>query len=327
MKLTKEKYLNYLAIINERMENIFEPFILEKGLVILDGALATELEVRGADLNHALWSAKLLNDDPQLIKQVHYDYMEAGADIITSASYQASFEGFAKQGYSKEAAKRLLNLSISLAADARIEFLKKNPGKKHPLIAASAGPYGASLADGSEYRGNYGVPIEKLKDFHRERLELFATSGADFIAFETIPCIDEAIAIMDLINEAGNSRAWVSFSCKDDEHLCSGEPLANAIELLNTCKKIMAVGVNCTAPEYIETLIKRAVSVTDKLIVVYPNKGEVWNPEQKCWISTADGHRHFADDAKVWHEAGATIIGGCCRTGPDDIRSLKKMFQ
>jgi homocysteine S-methyltransferase len=307
------------------MKNIFQSIIDDKGIVILDGAMATELETRGADLNHALWSAKLLKEDPQLIQQVHCDYLLAGADVITTASYQASFDGFAKHGYSKQEAIEFMQLSVALAFRAREEAMKILPRKIKPLVAASVGPYGASLADGSEYRGNYGISVEELKTFHRERLKILIETGADIIACETIPCMDEAIALKELLAEFSNVQAWISFSCKDESHISSGEKFEDAIQSLNQSKQIIAVGVNCTAPHYIESLIKIAAASTDKLIIVYPNKGEAWDAKNKCWLPTSQHHSHFIDDAKTWYAAGSKIIGGCCRTTPDDIKQLQQL--
>jgi homocysteine S-methyltransferase len=307
------------------MKNLFEPFIADKGIVISDGAMATELEARGANLNHALWSAKLLKEDPQLIQQVHYDYLMAGADIITTASYQASFEGFKKNGYSKEQAIELMQLSVILAINARNEAMKILSRKTQPLVAVSVGPYGASLADGSEYRGNYGVSVDGLKSFHRERLKVLIDAGADFLACETIPCIDEAIALVELLTEFPGVYAWISFSCKDETHISSGENFANAIKLVSQSPQMIAAGVNCTAPQYIVSLITIAAGQTNKPIVVYPNKGETWDAASKCWLPDTAHHNHFIDDAKKWFAAGATIIGGCCRTTPEDIRQLQEL--
>jgi homocysteine S-methyltransferase len=307
------------------MRNLFEPFTADKGIVILDGAMATELEARGANLNHALWSAKLLKEDPQLIQQVNYDYLMAGADIITTASYQASFAGFEKNGYTKEQAIDLMQLSVTLAINARNDVMKMLPGKIQPLIAASVGPYGASLADGSEYRGNYGIGVEALKTFHRERLKVLIGAGADFLACETIPCIDEAMALIELLAEFTGVYAWISFSCKDETHISSGEKLGEAIKRVSQSPQIIAAGVNCTAPQYIASLITIAVQQTDQPIVVYPNKGETWDAAIKCWLPDAAHHTHFIDDAKKWIKAGATIIGGCCRTTPEDIRQLQEL--
>jgi homocysteine S-methyltransferase len=287
--------------------------------------MATELESRGADLNHALWSAKLLKENPAMIKQVHYDYLVAGADVITTASYQASFEGFASNGYTADEAIELMQLSVQLAFEAREEAMKVLSQKQKPVIAASVGPYGASLADGSEYRGNYGISIDDLKSFHRKRMKVLIEKGADILACETIPCLDEAIALKELLTEFPGVQAWISFSCKDERHLSSGERFADAAKVLEESAAVIAVGVNCTAPQHIESLVKIAAENTGKYILVYPNKGEVYDAVSKCWLPAAGGHSHFIDDAKVWYAAGAKIIGGCCRTTPADIKQLEHL--
>lgn len=307
------------------MRNLFEPFIQEKGFVILDGAMATELELRGADLNHSLWSAKLLNENPQLIKEVHYDYLIAGADVITTASYQASFDGFAKHGYTTDETLKLMQLSVELAFQAREDSMKTMSRKEKPLVAASIGPYGAFLADGSEYRGNYRLSIQELKSFHRNRIKVLIEAGADILACETIPCLDEAIALKELLIEFPNVQAWISFSCKNETQISSGEYFADVLQRLNSSDQIIAVGVNCTAPQYITPLIKTAKENTEKLILVYPNKGEEWDAANKCWLPLSADHNHFIDDAKAWYAAGAKIIGGCCRINPGDIEQLKDL--
>ena len=309
------------------MTSLFDSIIQEQGLVILDGALATELEARGANLNHALWSAKLLNENPELIKEVHLDYLMAGANIVTTASYQASFIGFEKQGYTKEQAIALLKLSVELAVQARDTYLTNSSTKQllKPLIAASLGPYGAALADGSEYTGYQNISVELLMEFHQERLQLIQETPTDIVAFETIPCIDEAFAIKKLLAKYPSKKAWVSFSCKDEKHLCSGELFEDAIKLLNDSNEIMGVGVNCTAPQFIESLIQIAKVNTDKLILVYPNKGETYNAVDKVWEPINGCLHDFNSYAKLWLAAGAKAIGGCCRTNPADINRLTEL--
>lgn len=306
------------------MPKFFDHLIQEQGFVILDGALATELEARGANLNHALWSAKLLNENPSLIKEVHLDYLNAGANVITTASYQASFIGFENQGYTKADAIRLLQLSVELAIDARTTFLTNSENKIHdiPMVAASLGPYGAALADGSEYRGYNGVSISDLSIFHEERLKVILHTQADVLAFETIPCLDEAIAIKELLHQHSSKNAWVSFSCKDGMHLSSGELFADAVKLLTESNEIIGIGVNCTAPQHIESLIKIAAPLTNKVIIVYPNKGETYNAVSKIWEPNAGCNPNFVENAKTWISAGAKAIGGCCRTSPLDIQQL-----
>lgn len=305
---------------------LFEPFLSKNEVVILDGAMATELEKRGADLHHVLWSAKLLTENPALIKQVHLDYLKAGADIITTSSYQATFNGFSTQGYSYEKSRELLLLSGSLAIEAREEAMQMNwiTGPR-PLIAASVGPYGAALADGSEYRGGYGLSVEELKSFHRQRMRVLLESGVDLLACETIPCPEEAMALISLLEEFPGAKAWLSFSCKNGTAVSDGSDFSDCAAMANDAEQVVAVGVNCTAPQFVRSLIQKAFPVCHKPILVYPNKGENWDPVNKCWIYSG-GQTDFVESARGWFQAGATGIGGCCQTSPQDIMKLKKMF-
>ena len=309
------------------MNNLFSPYIERNGVVIVDGALATELESRGADINDPLWSATLLMENPALIQQVHYDYLEAGADVIISASYQASFEGFARRGMAAGQAEALMQLSVELALAARRDFLGNRNSRNNPdpLVAASIGPYGAFLADGSEYRGNYGLSIEQLMAFHRPRLAVLAASGADLLACETIPCLDEGIALVRLLKEFPSVQAWLSFSCKNPEQVCDGGLFADCAALAGESEQIAAVGINCTDPRFIASLVSIAYTVTNKPVLTYPNKGESWDGLHKCWVP-ADEPIDFGTAAAQWHKAGALLIGGCCRTTPADIRQLARQF-
>jgi homocysteine S-methyltransferase len=235
------------------MSDLADPLaalLAQRPLVILDGALATELERRGADLNDALWSAKLLIEQPELIRQVHLDYFEAGADVATTASYQATFEAFARRGLDAQAAGDLMRRSVALAAEAREVFWsqpEKRAGRMRPLVAASVGPYGAMLADGSEYRGHYGLSQQELMDFHRPRMKVLVEAGADLLACETIPCLVEATALASLLPEFPGITAWISFSCRDGELNSEGERLADCVAALDGFEQVAAVGVNCTA--------------------------------------------------------------------------------
>ena len=292
---------------------------------ILDGALATELERRGADLSDRLWSAKLLIDNPALIRQVHLDYFNAGADIAIPASYQATFASFARLGFDHAAAAELMRLSVRLALEAREQFwadAQQRAGRRWPLVAASIGPYGAFLADGSEYRGNYGLSVEQLIDFHRPRMAVLAESGADLFACETIPCPQEAQALLRLLAEFPRMTAWLSFSCRDGQHVCQGEPFAECVALANGSPQVVAVGVNCTAPRFVGELLQIGSAVTDKPLICYPNSGEAWDAVNRCWVEGSTA-ADFADLALGWWAAGARLIGGCCRTTPNDIRALR----
>jgi len=298
--------------------------LLNYPAVILDGALATELERRGADLKDKLWSAKLLIEDPEMIRQLHLDYFMAGADCAITASYQATIEGFMKRGFTENEAVKLIQKAVQLAVEARDEFWNNEANRSNrprPFVAASVGPYGAFLADGSEYRGNYGLTEAELMAFHRPRMKVLADSGADILACETIPCLVEAQAIVHLLGEFPGVSAWISFSARDDIHISDGERMADCAAWLDPFPQVAAVGVNCTAPKHISSLIRQARSRTSRPIVVYPNSGETYNAGTHNWngdaLCTA-----FGEEARQWYADGAQIIGGCCRTTPEDIRAI-----
>jgi homocysteine S-methyltransferase len=297
-----------------------------RSVVILDGALATELERRGADLRDPLWSAKCLLERPELIREVHLDYFRAGAQVATTATYQATFEGFAKRGIEHARATRLMLAAVALAVEARDEFCASLPSglAPRPLIAASVGPYGAMLADGSEYRGGYGLTDRRLAEFHRPRLEVLARSGADVIAFETMPCLQEALVLIRLLEEHPSMTAWLAFSCRDGAHNSEGEDIGLCAEALRDCAQITALGVNCTAPEHLPQLLGRMRTRTAQPLVAYPNSGQRYDPEAKEWRGEA-GHLSTAQ-AGQWIAAGARLVGGCCRTTPADIRALSRAF-
>lgn len=309
-----------------KKSNILDPFLEKQGFLILDGALATELEGRGADLKDPLWSAKILLEAPELIQQVHEDYFIAGADVAITSTYQASFEGFAKKGISKKEATHLLQLSVELAINARENFWNNIANQKkrlRPLIAASIGPYGAYLADGSEYRGDYKESLKELIDFHRARIEVLANSGADLLAIETIPCLLEIEAILLALVDFPNINAWLSCSCKNETQLCSGESFAEAAAFIENATQIIAFGVNCSPPSIISSLLKIAKSKTNKPLVAYPNSGEVWNAQKHCWQENPEAP-NLKNNLNNWKTAGAKIIGGCCRTNPETIRNIRK---
>jgi homocysteine S-methyltransferase len=310
------------------VSNPLTPFLQEQGVIILDGGMATELEQRGADLSDSLWSAKVLLEDPALIRQVHYDYYMAGADIATTTSYQATFVGLARRGLGYEEREWLMRLSVELAMQAREQFWaipEHRIGRRRPLVAASIGPYGAFLADGSEYTGDYGLTLQALIDFHGMRLEFLAKSGADLLLCETVPSLLEAEALVRLFTDFPNVRAMMSCSCKDGAHLCHGEPLSSVVKLTNACEQVVAVGVNCTAPKWVESLLLSVQKIATKPLLVYPNRGEHWDSVARCWVPNS-GVEGFEEYVLRWYEAGARLIGGCCRTTPADIAAMAAAF-
>ncbi len=310
---------------NDSSRNPLTPFLERQGVVILDGGLATELERRGFDLDDELWSARLLVEQPDAIRRLHLDYLEAGADCIVTASYQASFEGFARAGCSRSEAVDLLRRSATLALEAREQFWSATGprrGRLRPLVAASVGPYGAYLADGSEYRGDYGLDVDALLDFHRDRWEVLAASGVDLLACETLPCRSEARALARLLRDTAGVSAWFSFSCRDGAHVSDGSELAEVVSEIGAFPRAVAVGINCTPPRLVPDLIRRARRATGKPIAVYPNSGESWDARRKQWRAAPETVA-FSELCQDWHELGARLVGGCCRTGPDEIRGIR----
>jgi homocysteine S-methyltransferase len=296
-----------------------DPFDGFTGPIVVDGGLATELDRRGADLRDELWSARLLLDDPEAIVDVHRAYIAAGADVLIGSSYQASFDGFAHRGLDRATAADLMRKSVELARRAASE------ADRPVLVAASVGPYGAVLADGSEYTGEYhlgerSAAVAALRDFHRPRAEVLAAAEPDLLAVETIPSITEVEALADVL-PALATPAWISFSCGDGEHLNDGTPLAVAIDLAMTIAGVVAVGVNCTPPAFVPSLVARAATRTTLPLVAYPNRGATWDAASRSWTGDAvpDGLGQLSCELAA---AGARLIGGCCGTGPADIRDV-----
>ena len=256
------------------MTRSFEALLEQPGVILVDGALATELEARGEDLSGGLWSARVLRDAPERIQRVHHDYLAAGADCVITASYQATVEGLVRRGASPAHARSVLRRSVEVACAARDAFVGDHrPG---PFVAASVGPYGAYLADGSEYRGDYDLDEEGLVAFHGDRLRLLSQCGADVLACETLPSAVEARALVRLLRDLP-MKAWLSFSCRDDAHLGDGTPLAEIASELAEAPSVLAIGVNCTAPRYVDALVGQLAAASSRPIIVYPNSGEGWD--------------------------------------------------
>jgi homocysteine S-methyltransferase len=303
----------------------FRPFLERQGFLVLDGGLATTLEAAGHELDGELWSARLVLQVPEAVRRAHSAFLEAGADCITSAGYQASLDGFARAGLTSGAAEAALHRAVEFATEARDAFWSRprhRVGRMRPLVAASAGPYGAFLADGSEYHGRYGVGRDVLDRFHRRRLEILAVSGADVLALETIPSLAEVEALVALLARLEHPGAWLSLTCRDGERLRDGSPIEDAVSLCSPEAGLAGVGVNCTHPGDVEDLVRRIHSATDLPILAYPNSGETYDAASGSWLGRPAG-AEWLDYVSGWVDAGARIIGGCCRVGPDTIRGLR----
>ncbi|MGN6522321.1 MAG: homocysteine S-methyltransferase [Actinomycetes bacterium] len=321
------------------------PAVLTQRAVVLDGGLATQLEADGHDLSGVLWSARLLAEQPDAVVAAHRAYLEAGAEVIETASYQASFEGFERAGIDRRTGQQLLRRSVELARQAIEEWgattggaastggaapvvpTGATPGFSPRWVAASVGPYGAMLADGSEYTGTYGVggdpvSVEALRRFHRPRLEALAEAEPDVFAVETVPCLREVEAVASEL-EALGLPGWISVTVADGR-LRSGESLGEAFDVAATGRTVIAVGVNCSAPEDVDQALAVAAAsrARDLPLVVYPNSGEGWDASTGGWRGTATFGSERVHD---WLAAGARLVGGCCRVGPEQIAQLARL--
>jgi homocysteine S-methyltransferase len=284
--------------------------------VVLDGGLATQLESQGHNLDSALWSARLLHDNPEAIVQAHLAYFTAGAQVATTASYQASIAGFVHSGISRPEAELLIKRSVRLAEQARTRY---DDGRTR-WIAGSVGPYGAALADGSEYRGDYDLSVSELRAWHRPRLVLLAESGVDVLALETIPCLAEVEALLAEVDGSGQP-CWLSVTCTGDRTR-AGEPAAEAFSLARDVREIVAVGVNCIDPADGYSLIRSARESSGKPVVAYPNSGERWDASVRAWTGPVTFR---SEDVQDWISTGARLVGGCCRVGPMAIRAIRDL--
>jgi homocysteine S-methyltransferase len=292
------------------------------GVRVIDGGLATELEYQGARIDGPLWSAHVLEDEPEKLVAVHRAYVAAGAECIATCSYQVSRMGYAEVGLPPGRADGALLRSVELARAAIAEF----PGRR-VLVAGSLGPYGAALHNGGEYHGNYDCTYAGLVRFHRERIEIFAGATGpqrpDLLAFETFPSLEEARAVGEAMEPWPELRAWFSFSCRDEKHVSHGERVADCAALVATFPQAVAMGVNCVPPRWVPSLIAELHKGSDKPVLVYPNSGERWDAERRCWTGTSEPVE-FGAQAAEWFRAGAQMVGGCCRTRPAHIAEVAR---
>ena len=295
--------------------------------VVLDGGLATELEAQGHDLTDDLWSARVLRDAPEAIEAAHAAYLRAGAQVLITASYQASVESFARAGMSPQGAEELLRQSVVLARRARERVAADLPAAAAALVAASVGPYGAVLREGQEYTGDYGgLDLAALEQFHERRLRVLISAGPDCLACETIPRADEARLLAGLLDRLEAPPAWISFTCRNGEATSHGEPIEEAVEAAASGQRVVAVGINCTAPEHVPELLRRAATATDLPLVAYPNGGRVWDGNERGWL-TLGSDRLPLDAVAEWVDAGARLVGGCCGIGPAGIGEIAQAYR
>jgi len=305
--------------------DILKTALAKQPYLVLDGGLASELVNAGYDLRHPLWTGKILSECPEAIRKTHLDYLHAGANIIITSSYQLSFIRNPASGFSPREIEKLLKKSVVVAKDVVAEYLNafgNHPLTIKPMVAASLGSYGACLADGSEYCGRFGLSIRELAEFHKPRIAALIESNPDLIAFETLPDARETEALASLI-QSNPYPCWFTFSCADEKTIHDGTSIRDVVSIASSCSATLAAGINCTPPSLITSLIHEIrPSLNGREIVVYPNSGETWNHTKHSWSMGKEQESDFP--AETWFEAGARLVGGCCRTGPAEIAEIKK---
>ena len=308
------------------MRHTFSELLHETGIVVIDGAMSTQLEKYGCSMNDRLWTARVLADQPELVKQVHKDYFLAGADCGITCSYQATIPGLMRAGYTREQAEEIITRSVRIFLEARDEWWNetgKKEGRAYPLCLAGSGPYGDYLADGSEYTGDYHLSYSEMREFHERRVELLWNAGADLLLFETQPSLEEVLVEADIAEDL-QADYWVSFSCRDEEHINCGIPIGECAKILSDHQKyphLRVLGVNCTKPQYVESLLIKLKENTDLPVAVYPNSGEEYDPSTKTWHGS-NGMRPFAEYCQDYIDCGADAVGGCCTTVDTHIRDV-----
>jgi homocysteine S-methyltransferase len=283
----------------------------EPQVLLLDGGLSTALESQGLVIDGAMWTGELLLTNPEAVTGAHRSFVDAGADILITGSYQLSFEGGRRVGWADDDVERALRNSTTAARLA---------ANDDTLVAASIGPFGAHLNDGSEFRGNSGVADSVIRNFHDRRLDILLDTEPDLLALETMPDLDEARVLLDLIESKNADMAfWVSFTVSEPGTISGGGTFAEACALVEQYGNAMAVGINCS-PLGVVTPTLSGVE-TDLPFVVYPNAGQTWDSETMAW----SGEPEFANRQHIdeWVNLGARIIGGCCGYLSSHLRPIR----
>ncbi len=305
------------------MSNPFTPWLSVGTSVVLDGGLGTELERRGHAQLGRLWSAALVRTNPEAIREVHRDYLEAGAEVISTATFQAALPTILKTGLHRAEAEDLLREAVALAMEERDAFTKRCAPSdgRWPLVAASVGPYGASLCSGAEYTGDYGLSEKQLLSFHVERWRVLVESGPDILACETIPTMTEVRALISLMGATPGMPVWLSLMCRDARHLADGTPLSEVIQATLDAPNLCALGINCAAPARALATVRTLIALSPHPVIVYPNASNSWHGGS----TTTGGDLKpiaYGRLARQWIGAGARIVGGCCHTGPEHVRAV-----
>lgn len=313
----------------------FKVLLENQDVLILHGALGTELEALGYDISGKLWSAKYLLEEPSIIQEIHETYIRAGADLVMTSSYQATLPGLKEAGLTDAEAREVIAHTVDLAKAARERIWQSlsdadKSKRPYPLISGDVGPYAAYLANGSEYSGDYGnISKEDLKDFHRPRIEILLEEGVDLLALETIPNALEAVALVELLSEEfPQVEAYLSFTIQESSSISDGTSLEAVTDLINSSEQILALGINCSSPLLFDAALEKLASLTNKYLVTYPNSGEVYDGQTQTWKPKDVAAKDLVENSHYWHnQFQVKVLGGCCRTRPNDIKSLYQTFR
>ncbi|TDM50423.1 homocysteine S-methyltransferase [Macrococcoides goetzii] len=289
---------------------------LQQDIVILDGGFGTTVEQFGYDVKHELWSSNLLQSNPEAVYIVHQAFVDSGAEIILTNTYQASVQSFLNIGIDRQAARKYLEKAVELATRAADD---------KAIVAGSLGPYGAMLGNGSEYTGDYKETEEDYIQYHKERLDILIEAGVNVFAFETIPNIEEIKAVKTMLCDYPSIEAWVSVTLKDSDHLSDGTSLEEVIRVVNEIDNVLAFGVNCTSVKVIDGAVDKLIALSDKPLILYPNGGRKYDAVNKIWIDQHDAS--LVEAAVRWKDKGVKIIGGCCQVGPEEISELVRTLR
>jgi len=300
------------------------------GHLIIDGSMSTGLAQLGCTMKDSLWTARILAEQPEKVKEVHLAYFRAGADCGITCSYQATLPGLEAHGYSLPEAEAIITRSVKVFLEARKEWWDeegRKAGRAYPLCLGGCGPYGAYLADGSEYRGHYGVAPAVLKQFHQRRAELLWQAGADLLLFETQPSLAEVLMEAEIAEQLG-ADYWISFSCKDGQFTNEGDTLTDCARILSKDHPhLRMLGVNCTPPQFMTEAIASLQQGTQLPVAVYPNSGEIYDAVTKTWQGAGEKLQSFGTWAQEWYQAGASAVGGCCQTAASHIKKVYEVRQ
>lgn len=292
--------------------------------IVLDGAMSDELEKQGVKTNNKLWTAIALVDQLSKVYHAHEDYFNAGAELVITDTYQANVQAFEEAGYSKKDAEKFVKDAVKIAKKTRDDFEKKTG--KHNYVAGTIGSYGAYLANGNEYRGDYELSENEYLDFHLPRLNLVLEEEPDLLALETQPKLDEPVAVLKwLKGHDPQMLVYVSFTLKDTKHISDGTTIAEAVTKINKYDQVFAIGINCVSPSLVQDALIELGRYTEKPLVVYPNLGASYDPKIKQWRKFNQKF-DFNVLTKKWYEIGARLIGGCCTTGPREIKQIRKVI-